>query len=99
LSHEWGLVTLALFAILAWFWRGRLRGTTAAFSMLSFVMIPFGVLSILAAMVISSSPLFDNFVRLQPLRTFHLITIVFVILLGGVFGEFIGRLRSWIVPT
>jgi hypothetical protein len=86
---------LAPLAILAWFWRGRLRGTTSAFSLLSFVMIPFGILSILAAMVISSSPIFDNFVRLQPLRTFHLITIVFVILIAGVFGEFVGRSRPW----
>lgn len=96
--YHW-LGMLAPLAILAWFWRGKLRATTAAFSMLSFVMIPFGILSILAGGVVSSSPQFDNFVRLQPLRTFHLITIVFVILLGGVFGEFVGRWRSWVLPV
>jgi hypothetical protein len=39
----------------------------------------------------------DTFVRLQPLRTFHLITIVFVVLLGGVFGEYAGRKRPWAI--
>lgn len=94
--YHW-LGMLAPLAILAWFWRGKLRGTTRAFSMLSFVMIPFGLISIVAAAAVCSSPLFDNFVRLQPLRTFHLITIVFVLLLGGVFGEFAGNKRPWAI--
>lgn len=96
--YHW-LGMLAPLAILAWFWRGNVRGTTRAFSLLSFVMIPFGLLSILAAGVVCSSPMFDNFVRLQPLRTFHLITIVFVVLLGGVFGEYVGRKRSWAIAA
>lgn len=94
--YHW-LGMLAPLAFLAWFWRGKLRGTTPAFSMLSFVMIPFGLISIVAAAIISSSPMFDNFVRLQPLRTFHLITIVFVLLLAGVFGEYVGRARPWTI--
>ena len=94
--YHW-LGMLAPLAILAWFWRGKLRGTTSAFSMLSFVMIPFGLISIIGAAMVCSSPLFDTFVRLQPLRTFHLITIVFVILLGGVFGEFAGNKRPWAI--
>lgn len=94
--YHW-LGMIAPLAILAWFWRGKLRGTTRAFSMLSFAMIPFGLISIVAAAIISSSPIFDNFVRLQPLRTFHLITIVFVVLLAGVFGEFAGKARPWMI--
>jgi hypothetical protein len=96
--YHW-LGMLAPLAILAWFWRGKFRGTTREFSLLSFVMIPFGGLSIVAAAFVCSSPMFDNFVRLQPLRTFHLITIVFVVLLGGVFGEFAGRKRPWAVAA
>ena len=94
--YHW-LGMLAPLAILAWFWRGKLRGTTPAFSMLAFAMIPFGLISIIGAAIISSSPMFDNFVRLQPLRTFHLITIVFVLLLAGVFGEYVGRSRPWAI--
>jgi hypothetical protein len=96
--YHW-LGMLAPLAILAWFWKGNLRGTTRAFSLLSFVMIPFGIISILAAMFVCSSPMFENFVRLQPLRTFHLITIVFVVLLGGVFGEYAGRKRPWAIAA
>jgi hypothetical protein len=94
--YHW-LGMLAPLAILTWFWRSDLRGTTRAFSLLSFVMIPFGLLSIAAAMFVCSTPTLDTFVRLQPLRTFHLITIVFVVLLGGVFGEYAGRKRPWAI--
>ncbi len=96
--YHW-LGMLAPLAILAWFWKGNVRGTTRAFSLLSFVMIPFGIISIAAAMLVCSSPAFENFVRLQPLRTFHLITIVFVVLLGGVFGEYAGKKRPWAIAS
>jgi hypothetical protein len=86
---------LAPLGFLAWFWRGRLRGTTKEFHRLSCALIPFGLLSILVAAVFASSHALDTFARLQPLRCFHLITIVFVLLLGGVVGEYAGRGRSW----
>jgi hypothetical protein len=92
--YHW-LGMLAPMAILAWFWRGKVRGTTPLFAKLSFAMLPFGLLSILAAMVISFTPDLDTFVRLQPLRTFHLITIVFVVLIAGVFGEYVAKNRAW----
>ena len=94
---------LAPLAILACFWRGRLRGTTAGFRRLSFALIPFGLLSILVALVLGSSPMLEMFARLQPLRSFHLITIVFVLLLAGVLGEYLtvhnGKSRPWIIAA
>jgi len=90
---------LAPLAILAWFWRGNLRGTTDGFRRISFALIPFGLLSIAVAAVFSSSSAFDMFARLQPLRSFHLITIVFVVLLGGIAGEYLARGRAWVVPA
>jgi hypothetical protein len=39
------------------------------------------------------------FERLQPLRTFHLITIVMVLLLGGVIGEFVAKGRAWVIAA
>jgi hypothetical protein len=39
------------------------------------------------------------FARLQPLRTFHLITIVLVLLLGGVIGEFAAKGRPWVIAA
>ena len=58
---------LAPLAILAWFWKGKLRGTRAGFERLSFALIPFGLLSILVALILGSSPMFEMFARLQPL--------------------------------
>jgi hypothetical protein len=96
--YHW-LGMLAPLAILAWFWKGNIRGTRPGFQMLSFAMIPFGVLSIVAGLFFSSTHLFDMFARLQPMRCFHLITLVFVLLLGGVVGEYWARGRSWVVPA
>jgi hypothetical protein len=96
--YDW-LGLLAPLAILAWFWKGDLRGTTPAFRRLSMVLIPFGLFSIVIAGVFSSSPSFDTFARLQPLRCFHLITLVFVLFLGGVIGEYVAKDRLWVTPV
>ncbi|HEY2859145.1 MAG TPA: hypothetical protein VGJ21_12065 [Terracidiphilus sp.] len=96
--YHW-LGLLAPLAIMAWFWRGNVRGARPAFSLLSFVMLPFGLLSIAVGLLFASSPAFDMFARLQPLRTFHLITLVLVLLLGGVFGEYVAKGRAWTIPA
>ncbi len=93
--YHW-LGMLAPLAILAWFWRANLRQTRPAFGSLSFAMLPFGLASIGAAAFLASSPSFDMFARLQPLRTFHLITLVLVLLLSGVIGEYFASRRRWV---
>jgi len=95
--YDW-LGMLAPLAFLVWFWRGNLRGTTAVFRRLSLALIPFGLLSIVAAFALSWSHQTDMFARLQPLRSFHLITLVFVLYLAGVFGEYAARGRRWTIP-
>ena len=74
--YHW-LGMLAPLAILAWFWKANLRETRPGFSRLCFALIPFGLLSIVVALIFSSSHSFDMFARTQPLRTFHLITVIF----------------------
>jgi hypothetical protein len=96
--YHW-LGMLAPMAILAWFWRGGLRGTKPAFSQLSFAMLPFGVITIAFALVFTSTHEFDMFARLQPLRSFHLITLVFVVLLAGVIGEYLAKGRPWVLAA
>jgi len=100
--YHW-LGMLAPLAILAWMWRSDLRGTKPGLQRLSFALIPFGLLSIGAGLVFSCSHELDMFARLQPLRSFHLITIVFVLLLGGVIGEYAafwkGRERPWVLAA
>jgi len=96
--YHW-LGLLAPLAILAWFWKGDLRGTQPAFKRISFALIPFGLLSIAIAIVLASSTRFEMFARLQPLRSFHLITLVFVLLFAGVVGEYLGKSRPWAIAA
>ena len=93
--YHW-LGMLAPLAFLAWFWKGKLRGTTPVFERLSFALIPFGLFSIVVAAVFSSTHALDMFARLQPLRCFHLITLIFVLYLGGVVGEYAAKERLWV---
>jgi len=92
--YHW-LGMLAPLAILAWFWKGNLRGTKSGFQRISFALIPFGLISIVAGAVFSL-PEFEMFARLQPLRSFHLITLIFVVLFGGVVGEYLARGQRWV---
>ena len=96
--YHW-LGMLAPLAILAWFWRGNIRGTRTAFQRISFALIPFGVLSIAVAAVLGSSERFEMFARLQPLRSFHVITFIFILLFAGVLGEYLGKKRHWTIAA
>lgn len=96
--YHW-LGMLAPLGFLAWFARGKLRGTAPAFARLSFALIPFGVVSILAGAAIASTHRLDMFARLQPLRCFHLITLVFMIFFAGVLGEYLAKDRPWVAPV
>jgi hypothetical protein len=96
--YQW-LGLLAPLAILAWFWKGHLRGTLPNFKRISFALIPFGLLSIAAAILLGSSTCFEMFARLQPLRSFHLITLVFILLFTGVLGEYMGKNKPWTIAA
>ncbi len=96
--YEW-LGLLAPLAFLFWFSRGKLRGTTSEFARLSWALIPFGVISILAGVAIASTHRLDMFARLQPLRCFHLITLIFMLFFAGVLGEYLAERRAWVVPA
>jgi hypothetical protein len=95
--HWLGLI--APLGFLAWFARGGLRGTTPAFARLSFAIIPFGAIAIVAGAVISSTHRLDMYARLQPLRCFHLITLVFMLYFAGVLGEYLAKGRAWVIPV
>jgi hypothetical protein len=90
---------LAPLALLAWFSKATLHGTTSAFRRISLATIPFGLISIAVAAAINSSHSMDMFARLQPLRCFHLLTLIFVLLLAGVVGEYAARSRKWVLPA
>jgi hypothetical protein len=90
---------LAPLAVLAWFGKSKLRGTLPGFARLSAAMVPFGLLSLAGGLLISSSHSFDMFARLQPLRPFHLIILVFMLLLGGLIGEYTAKRHSWVAAA
>ncbi|HEY1767483.1 MAG TPA: hypothetical protein VGG26_07495 [Terracidiphilus sp.] len=95
---DW-LGLLAPLAFLVWCARGKVRGTTPELARLSFALIPFGLVSVLAGAVIASTHRLDMYARLQPLRCFHLITFVFIIFLAGVLGEYLADGRVWVIPA
>lgn len=96
--YHW-LGLLAPLAFLVWFARGRLRNTTPEFSRLSLALVPFGLISILGGAVVGFSHQLDMYARFQPLRCFHLITLVFILLFAGVIGEYAGKERRWVIPA
>jgi hypothetical protein len=96
--YDW-LGLIAPLAILLWFWKTQPRGTTPAFARLCLGLIPYGIVSVLAGTVIASSHIFDMFARLQPLRCFHLITLIFLLFFGGVVGEYAAQIGRWIFPV
>ncbi len=76
---------------------GRLRRPfiTPVVKRLCRALVILALLSTAVFLLFSASPVFDYFVRLQPMRSFHLIYIVMFVLLGGLAGEFLLRSSVW----
>ena len=63
--------------------------------MLMRAIVPFSLLFVAAGMLVTFDPRFENLVRLQPLRAFHLVYPIFVPILGGTLGEYVLQNRAW----
>ncbi len=92
--YEWIGVVLPL-SILYAFTRIQSRATLPAFQQICRALVPFGILSTLAFLLLNSTRYFMNFVRLQPMRSFHLLYVLFYLLVGGLFGEYVLKHRLW----
>jgi hypothetical protein len=92
--YEW-LGVFAPLAILYWLSRLHPRSTLPAFHRLSRTLVPFGLAATLVFITLSSSPRFENLVKLQPMRCFHLIYIVMFLLIGGLLGEYLLKSHLW----
>lgn len=92
--YEWAGALLPL-AILFAIARVRLSAVTPAAVRLCRALLVLGVLSIAAFLFLSSSRNFDEFMRLQPMRSLQLIYIVLFLLLGGLIGEYLLREKVW----
>jgi hypothetical protein len=96
--YHW-LGMLAPLAILAWISRRSTQTVTPESRLLSSALVPFGLISIAVAAIFTSSHKLDMFARVQPLRSFHLITLIFVLLFGGLIGHYAGKRRSWMLSA
>ncbi len=92
--YEW-LGVFAPLAILVWLSRLHPRATLPAFHRLSRALVPFGLAATLIFIALSSSPRFENLVKLQPMRCFHLIYIVMFLFIGGLLGEYLLKSHPW----
>jgi hypothetical protein len=65
------------------------------FRRLSRTLVLFGLIFTAAGIVLSTSQRFDYFLRLQPMRSSHLIYVVFFLFLGGLLGDSLLKDRKW----
>lgn len=92
--YEWLGAVLPLVILFA-LTRMQPRNALPAFHRLCRAIIWFGVIATVAFLVLSSTQYLDNFVRLQPMRAFHIIYVLFFLLLGGLAGEYVLKARAW----
>ena len=93
--YEWFGVAAPL-AFLIYFSRLMPRGATPAFNRISRALTLFGIAATALAVIFASSPRLETFLRLQPMRAFQLIYVVFFLLLGGLLGEYVLKSRYWL---
>ena len=91
--YQW-IGVFAPLALLWWFSRANLRHTLPAFRRLSFSLVPFGLL-FTAVFLTLAIPALEGYTRLQPMRSFHLLYVVFFVLLGGLVGEYGIKTKVW----
>jgi hypothetical protein len=92
--YEWigAIAPLGLLFLLA---RYKRPFVTPVVERLCRALLLLGLISTAAFLLFSSSSFFDNFVRLQPMRSLHLIYIVMFVLLGGIVGELWLKEKVW----
>jgi len=92
--YEW-VGVLAPLLVLWWFSRMAPAGTLPPFRRLSRALVLFGVFFTAAGVAMTTSARFENFARLQPMRSFHLLYVVFFLFLGGLAGDYLLKNRAW----
>lgn len=91
---EWVGVVAPL-AILYGFTRITWRSTLPTFQLICRTLVPFGICATIAAILLGSTSRLENFLRLQPMRSFHLLYVLFFLLIGGLIGEYFLQKRIW----
>jgi hypothetical protein len=92
--YEW----LGVVAPLVLLWcttKIQVRGAQPPLGDLTRNLVRFGLLFTTAALLLVVSPRLENYNRLQPMRAFHLIYIVFFLIIGALVGEYVLKDRPW----
>jgi hypothetical protein len=92
--YQW-VGVFAPLAVLWWFSEAKPRSTLPAFRMLARTLIPFGLVFTAAAVMLAIPVRLETFNRLQPMRSFHLLYVIFFLLLGGLIGEYGIKTSAW----
>ncbi|HEY0797470.1 MAG TPA: hypothetical protein VGD64_16980 [Acidisarcina sp.] len=93
--YEWCGAVLPL-AILWALSSVKLRGTLPLFRQVCRALVVFGGLSIAAALIVSLPDRMQMLARLQPMRSLHLVYVIFFLFLGGLTGEYCFRQKEWL---
>ena len=92
--YEWTGIFAPL-ALLWWFSSLTPKGVTPGFRPLARTLVPFGLMFTAVAVVLAIPARLENYNRLQPMRSFHLLYVVFFVLLGGLIGEYALQTKVW----
>ena len=92
--YQW-IGVFAPLALLWWFAAASPRRTLPAFRELAAGLVPFGLAFTAAAVILTIPQRLETFTRLQPMRSFHLLYVIFFTLLGGLIGEYAIRTSVW----
>jgi hypothetical protein len=92
--YEW-VGVFAPLAILWCFSVMRPRHTLPAFRQLAGGLIPFGLAFTVLAILLSIPKSLEGYTRLQPMRSFHLLYVIFFLLIGGLIGEYAVKASAW----
>ncbi len=95
LRWEWymWLGAVAPLAILCAFARLARRGGQTGAALLARSTMQFGILGFVAALVLTLPPQFERLTPYQPMRTAHLVTLIFLLLTGGFLGQYLLQRR------
>jgi hypothetical protein len=92
--YEW-VGVFAPVALLWWFSSINPRGARPAFRSFAAALVPFALLSTVAGVILGIPAWLENYTRLQPMRSFHLVYVIFFVMLGGLLQEYVLAAKRW----
>ena len=93
--YEWLGIAAPLIILLSCSMRVQIRGARPPLGDLARNLVRFGLFFTAAGLLLVASPRLENYTRLQPMRAFHLVYVVFFLITGALIGEYVLRDRPW----